>query len=47
MEWKDKICIFKQIGVRGIQGNFFQGLKKQAMLHHFFGRRENDQGCFL
>ncbi len=30
MEWKDKICTFKQIGVRGIQGNFFQGLKKQA-----------------
>lgn len=31
MEWKDKISTFKQIDVRGIQGNFFQGLKKQAM----------------
>ena len=31
MEWKDKINTFKQIDVRGIQGNFFQGLKKQAM----------------
>ena len=31
MEWKDKIGTFKQIDVRGIQGNFFQGLKKQAM----------------
>jgi hypothetical protein len=25
MEWKDKIGSFKQIDVRGIQGNFFQG----------------------
>ena len=31
MEWKDKISAFKQIDVRGIQGNFFQGLKKQAL----------------
>ena len=31
MEWKDKISTFKQIDVRGIQGNFFQGLKKQAI----------------
>ena len=31
MEWKDKIGSFKQIDVRGIQGNFFQGIKKQAM----------------
>ena len=31
MEWKDKISSFKQIDVRGIQGNFFQGIKKQAM----------------
>ena len=31
MEWKDKIDSFKKIDVRGIQGNFFQGLKKQAM----------------
>ena len=31
MEWKDKTSTFKQIDVRGIQGNFFQGLKKQAM----------------
>ncbi len=34
MEWKDKISTFKQIDVRGIQGNFFQGLKKQAMTDH-------------
>ena len=31
MEWKEKIDSFKKIDVRGIQGNFFQGLKKQAM----------------
>ena len=31
MEWKDKIDSFMKIDVRGIQGNFFQGLKKQAM----------------
>ena len=31
MEWKGKISTFRQIDVRGIQGNFFQGLKKQAM----------------
>ena len=31
MEWKDKISGFKQIDVRGIQGNFFQGVKRQAM----------------
>ena len=38
MEWKDKIGSFKQIDVRGIQGNFFPGLKKQAMqLHVGFG----------
>ncbi len=30
-DWKDKISSFKTIDVRGIQGNFFQGLKKQAM----------------
>ena len=30
MEWKDKVGTFRQIDVRGIQGNFFQGLKKQA-----------------
>ena len=29
--WKDKVSGFKTIDVRGIQGNFFQGLKKQAM----------------
>ena len=28
-EWKDKTAAFKTIDVRGIQGNFFQGLKKQ------------------
>ena len=31
MDWKDKIGSFKQIDVRGIQGNFFQGIKRQAM----------------
>ena len=31
MEWKEKIDSFKRIDVRGIQGNFFQGIKKQAM----------------
>lgn len=30
-EWKDKMDIFKTIDVRGIQGNFFQGIKKQAI----------------
>lgn len=30
-EWKDKITGFRKIDVRGIQGNFFLGLKKQAM----------------
>ncbi len=30
-EWKDKTAAFKTIDVRSIQGNFFQGLKKQAM----------------
>lgn len=30
MDWKEKIGTFKKIDVRGIQGNFFQGIKKQA-----------------
>ncbi|MCR5584403.1 MAG: DUF2249 domain-containing protein, partial [Lachnospiraceae bacterium] len=30
-DWKDKIKDFKTVDVRGIQGNFFPGLKKQAM----------------
>lgn len=30
-EWKDKKDSFRKIDVRGVQGNFFQGLKKQAM----------------
>ena len=30
-EWKEKTSEFRTIDVRGIQGNFFQGLKKQAM----------------
>lgn len=30
-DWKDKTVDFKQIDVRGIQGNFFPGLKRQAM----------------
>lgn len=31
IDWKEKTTTFKKIDVRGIQGNFFQGLKKQAM----------------
>ena len=30
-DWKDKAAGFKTIDVRGIAGNFFPGLKKQAM----------------
>ena len=30
-DWKDKTDGFKKIDVRGIQGNFFQGIKKHAM----------------
>ena len=30
-EWKDKTARFKRIDVRGAQGNFFPGLKMQAM----------------
>ncbi len=30
-DWKEKKSGFKKIDVRGIQGNFFPGLKKQAM----------------
>ena len=30
-EWKDKTNAFKKIDVRGVQGNFFQGIKRQAM----------------
>ena len=30
-DWKDQVFGFKTIDVRGIQGNFFQGLRKQAM----------------
>ncbi len=30
IEWKDKTTEFKKIDVRGIQGNFFPGLKRQA-----------------
>ena len=30
-DWKERISGFKTIDVRGIQGNFFQGMKKQAM----------------
>ena len=30
-DWKAKIAEFKTVDVRGIQGNFFQGLKKQAL----------------
>ena len=31
LDWKDKVGEFKQIDVRGVQGNFFQGIKKQAV----------------
>lgn len=31
VDWKDKVNSFKTIDVRGVQGNFFPGLKKQAM----------------
>ena len=31
IDWKDKTDTFKKVDVRGIAGNFFQGLKKQAM----------------
>lgn len=30
-DWKDKTSDFKKIDVRGIQGNFFQGIKKHAI----------------
>lgn len=30
-DWKDKTSDFKKIDVRGIQGNFFQGIKKRAI----------------
>ncbi len=30
-DWKNSVSEFKKIDVRGISGNFFQGLKKQAM----------------
>lgn len=30
-DWKEKTTTFKTIDVRGVQGNFFPGLKKQAM----------------
>jgi len=29
-DWKDKVDTFKKVDVRGISGNFFPGLKKQA-----------------
>lgn len=30
-EWKHKVSEFKKIDVRGVSGNFFQGIKHQAM----------------
>ncbi len=30
-EWKERAASFKRIDVRGVQGNFFQGIKHQAM----------------
>lgn len=31
LNWKDKVSEFKKIDVRGVAGNFFQGIKRQAM----------------
>ena len=31
MDWKDKTAEFKKVDVRGIAGNFLEGLKKQAV----------------
>ena len=31
LEWKDKVASFKKVDVRGIAGNFLDGLKKQAI----------------
>lgn len=30
-DWKDRTTSFRRLDVRGIQGNFFQGIKRQAM----------------
>ena len=30
-EWEERVSCFRTIDVRGIQGNFFQGIKNQAM----------------
>ena len=30
-EWKDRTASFRRLDLRGIQGNFFQGVKRQAM----------------
>lgn len=30
-DWKDRTSSFRRLDVRGIQGNFFQGFKRQAM----------------
>lgn len=32
-DWKQKVSEFKRIDVRGVAGNFFQGIKKQAKEH--------------
>jgi hypothetical protein len=51
MEWKDKIGSFKQIDVRGIQGNFFQGIKKhethQDGTSAYTGISRRDGGCIM
>ncbi len=31
-EWKEKVVAFKQIDVRGVRGNFFQGIKKEVWM---------------
>lgn len=36
-EWKDKVSGFKKVDVRGVAGNFFQGLKKQVALNKACG----------
>ena len=43
IEWKDKTAAFKQIDVRGIQGNFFQGIKRQAMQLPSYGCKRLQQ----
>ena len=44
-EWKDKTAAFKQIDVRGVQGNFFQGKERREIcvaLKEKFGEKNPD-----